>query len=247
MNNPTNNDDLEKRDDKRTAIIFLSIAAALFVACISFMVWAIVRIRNVDSRYIKTVGKVVDIKQIGSASPGYSGSSWFLIISYSFEGQEYSFVDREGFKWYDDAQEYLNKNVEILVDPQRPDRAEMPRSSGWISTFCACLFVFFCFMYSAGMLICLYRKGNSFIKRLFLIWGAEIVLGVAILLMFWSGIPNSGFGEIFSRISGSIGVVVGCGLVLLATLVDSIITLKLRPYKSKHHVYHQFYIKRRRK
>ena len=127
--------------------------------------------------------------------------------------------------------------ADILVDPQNPAHAERPTSSGFISTFCACCFAFFCIIYAAGMNIFLARKGSSFTKRFLFIWGAEILLGVTIVLLFWTGMPHARFGEVFARNSGAIGVTVVCGLPLLATLVDGIITLKLRPYKSNHRVY----------
>ena len=229
---------LQKKDDKRTSIVFLSIALALFLACVGFLVWNVVRMRKVDSDYVKVTGKVVDIERLGSSSLGYSkGPSYFLVISYTFDGQEYTFIDREGISDYYEAHDCIGKSAEILVDPQNPDHAERAISSGFISTFCACCFAFFCLMYAAGMNIFLASKGSSFIKRFLFIWGAEILLGVSVMLLFWTGMPHSGFGEVFARNSGAIGVTVVCGLVLLATLVDGAITLKVRPYTSKHHVY----------
>ncbi len=236
---------LRKKDDKKTSIIFLSIALALFLACVGFLVWNIVRMRRVDSDYVKVMGKVVDVETMGSASPGYaSGPSYFLVISYTFDGQEYKFIDREGYKGHDEAYDCVGKYAEILVDPQNPDHAERAISTGFISNFCACFFAFFCIMYAAGMNIFLASKGSSFIKRFLFIWGAEILLGVSVLLLLWTGMPNSGFGEVFARNSGAIGIAIVCGLPLLAVLVDGVITLKLRPYRSKHRVYR---ISKRRK
>ncbi len=236
---------LRKKDDKKTSIIFLSIALALFLACVGFLVWNIVRMRRVDSDYVKVMGKVVDVETMGSASPGYaSGPSYFLVISYTFDGQEYKFIDREGYKGHDEAYDCVGKYAEILVDPQNPDHAERAISTGFISNYCACFFAFFCIMYAAGMNIFLASKGSSFIKRFLFIWGAEILLGVSVLLLLWTGMPNSGFGEVFARNSGAIGIAIVCGLPLLAVLVDGVITLKLRPYRSKHRVYR---ISKRRK
>lgn len=233
----TANEDLKKKDDKKTSIIFLTIALALFLACVGFLVWNIVRMRKVDTDYVKVLGKVVDVETMGTSSSASSGRSYFLVISYTFDGQEYKFIDREGYKWHDEAYDCVGKYADILVDPQNPAHAERPTSSGFISTFCACCFAFFCIIYAAGMNIFLARKGSSFTKRFLFIWGAEILLGVTIVLLFWTGMPHARFGEVFARNSGAIGVTVVCGLPLLATLVDGIITLKLRPYKSNHRVY----------
>ena len=227
---------LQKKDDKKTSIVFLSIALVLFLACIGFLVWNIVRMRRVDSDYVKVMGKVVDVRS-GSSSSGYSKTTYFYVISYTFDGQEYKFIDREGVSDYYEAYDNIGKYTEILVDPQNPDHAERAISTGFVSTFCACCFAFFCLMYAAGMNIFLASKGSSFIKRFLFIWGAEILLGIAIILLFWTGMPRSGFGEVFVRNSGTIGVAVVCGLMLLATLADGLITLKLRPYRSKHRVY----------
>ncbi len=236
---------LRKKDDKKTSIIFLSIALALFLACVGFLVWNIVRMRRVETNYVKVMGKVVDVEAMGSSSSGYaSGPSYFLVISYTFDGQEYKFIDREGYKGHDEAYDCVGKYAEILVDPQNPDHAERAISTGFISNFCACFFAFFCIKYAAGMNIFLASKGSSFIKRFLFIWGAEILLGVSVLLLLWTGMPNSGFGEVFARNSGAIGIAIVCGLPLLAVLVDGVITLKLRPYRSKHRVYR---ISKRRK
>ncbi len=236
---------LRKKDDKKTSIIFLSIALALFLACVGFLVWNIVRMRRVETDYVKVMGKVVDVEAMGSSSSGYaSGPSYFLVISYTFDGQEYKFIDREGYKGHDEAYDCVGKYAEILVDPQNPDHAERAISTGFISNFCACFFAFFCIMYAAGMNIFLASKGSSFIKRFLFIWGAEILLGVSVVLLLWTGMPHSGFGEVFARNSGAIGITIVCGLPLLAALVDGVITLKLRPYRSKHRVYR---ISKRRK
>ena len=47
---------LRKKDDKKTSIIFLSIALALFLACVGFLVWNIVRMRRVETDYVKVMG-----------------------------------------------------------------------------------------------------------------------------------------------------------------------------------------------
>lgn len=161
----TANEDLKKKDDKKTSIIFLSIALALFLACVGFLVWNIVRMRKVDTDYVKVLGKVVDVETMGTSSSASSGRSYFLVISYTFDGQEYKFIDREGYKWHDEAYDCVGKYADILVDPQNPAHAERPTSSGFISTFCACCFAFFCIIYAAGMNIFL-AQGKFFYKEI---------------------------------------------------------------------------------
>lgn len=59
-------------------------------------------------------------------------------------------------------------------------------------------------------------------------WGIEIILGITFLLLFWLGLPNSGFNEVFARTEGAVGVTVICGIVLCVALLDGIFTYRLR-------------------
>ncbi len=217
----------KKYEGKKPAIVFFSIAIALFFACIGFLVWNTVRMRRFESDYVKIKGTVVDVESHSSNNIRND----FLVISYTFDGKEYTFTDREGGN-YDSSD--IGKYTEIYVDPQNPDHAQRVDSSGWISTFSACCFAFFCILYAVSMNIFIAHKGSSFKKRFLLVWGSELLLGITILLLLWSGTPHCGFGEVLVRNGGAIGVIVICGLVLLATLVDGIITIKIRSYMSKH-------------
>ena len=84
--------------------------------------------------------------------------------------------------------------------------------------------------YALGMNFLLGLIGTSFVKRLCFVWGMEILLGVALFLLPWIGFPNSGFGEVFSRIDGSIGIIVVCGLVFVAMCADGVIMHEARSY-----------------
>ncbi len=223
----TGDDAHKKHGGRKPAIVFFSIALVLFLACIGFLVWNTVRMRRFESDYVKINGTVVDVESYGNNK---NLRNEFLVISYTFDGKEYTFIDREGGN-YDSTD--IGKYTEIYVDPLNPDHAERVESSGFVSTFSACCFAFFCILYAVSMNIFLARKGSSFKKRFLIVWGAELLLGITILLLFWSGTPHCGFGEAIIRNSGSIGVIVVCGLVLLATLVDGIITFKVRSYMSK--------------
>ncbi len=76
--------------------------------------------------------------------------------------------------------------------------------------------------------------GTSFLKRLCFVWGFEILLGIALFLLPWIGFPNSSFGEVFSRVDGSIGIIVVCGLVFLAMCADGAIMYAVRRYERGH-------------
>ena len=72
------------------------------------------------------------------------------------------------------------------------------------------------------------NNNSSFKKRFLFVWGMEILLIIIFLLLFWLGLPNSGFGEVFVRIDGAIGACVILGLVVAVTLFDGFLTYKLR-------------------
>ncbi|MDE5563324.1 MAG: DUF3592 domain-containing protein [Clostridiales bacterium] len=210
-------DDGEKKD-KRPAIIILSIAFALFAACIGLFVWNIVKMRTYESDYVKMYGKVVDIKSHHSSD---SGTYYYLVITYTYEGTEYTFTDDVGRKEF--GHDDIGKRAQIYVNPQRPDEAVMVMSSGSTAIAYSCCFCFFCFAYAIGMMFLLGALGTSFLKRLCFVWGMIILLGIALFLLPWVGFPNSSFGEVFSRMDGAVGIIVVCGLAFLAMCADGAI------------------------
>lgn len=220
-------------DDVKSAIIFLCIAAVLFIAFIGFFTWHTVRMRSFELEYIRMYGEVVDIKVSHSTSSNHrSTTSYYYVISYTYDEQEYTFTDSEGHSDRDFMQSNIGKYAEIYVDPLHPNRAEVVTSSPFVSILCAIFFAFFCVTYAAGMNILLKEKGgSSFIKRLLCVWGAEILLGVAVLLLFWLSLPNSGFGEVFARINGAHGIVAVIGFVVAVIGVDGIITSINKDYR----------------
>lgn len=211
----------------KPTIIILSVAFALLLTCIGLFAWNIVKMRIYEFDYIKMPGRVVDIKS--HVSGDKHDTYYYYVISYEFEGQEYSFTDDVG-RNYSDGFSDIGKYTEIYVNPQRPDQAVRVISSGSVSigySFCYCIF---CFCYAIGMNMLFGIIGNSLKKRFMFIWGIEILLGIALFLLPWLGIPNSSFGEVFARIDGSIGIIVVCGLALLATVVDGAIAYEVRSY-----------------
>lgn len=218
-------------DERQSAIVFLSIACALFLAFIGFFAWHTARMRSYELAHVRMLGTVVDVeRRHHTASSNYHGASgtyYYLVISYKFDGRYYEFTDRTGQRT--EMREYIGKNVEIYVDPKNPESAETISSSGFVSIICACFFAFFCVTYAAGMNLLLSVKGSSFKKRLLCAWGVEVLLAVAFILLFWLGLPNSGFVEVFKRINGAVGLAVICQLVLIATLLDGVISFKVKP------------------
>ena len=218
--------DVEKKD-KRPVIIFLSIAFALFAACIGLFVWNIIKMRRYESDYVKMYGNVVDVKSHKSTNRnGDHRTYYYLVISYTYDGNEYTFTDNVGRRSYDRSD--IGKIAQIYVNPQQPDDAVVVMSSGAIAIGYACCFAFFCFCYTFGMNFLLSFFGTSFLKRLCFVWGFEILLGIALFLLPWIGFPNSSFGEVLSRVEGSIGIIVVCGLVFLAMCFDGGIMYHVR-------------------
>ncbi|MDE7163343.1 MAG: DUF3592 domain-containing protein [Clostridia bacterium] len=211
----------------KPAIIFLSISLALFLVFIGFFAWHTARMRDFELNYVRTTGTVIGVDTHHSSNGVHSASrtDYYLIISYTFEGQEHTLTDRVGHRSI--KRGTIGSSTEIYVNPKNPNQAEKVSSSGFVSIICACFFAFFCVTYAAGMNLLVSIKRSTFKKRFIFVWGMEILLGIVFLLLFWLGLPNSGFGEVFVRINGAIGVTVVSCLVLCVTLLDGIITYKL--------------------
>ncbi len=216
-------------DRRRPSIVFLSIALVFFMAFIGFFSWHTVTMRDYELNYVRMQGTVVDVARRSSSTSGHgSRTYYYLVISYTYEEQEYTFTDRVGHNY--DVRGKIGTSAEIYVNPKNPEQAEKVTSSDYISIICACFFAFFCVTYSAGMNLLLSIKRSTFKKRCFFAWGMQILLGTVFLLLFWLGLPHGGFGEVFLRIKGAVGVTVVCGMVLCVTLLDGIITRKLKKY-----------------
>ncbi|MBD5131067.1 MAG: DUF3592 domain-containing protein [Clostridiales bacterium] len=213
------------KQEKDCPWIFLAISLALFLGFIGFFVWHTVRMRSYELNYLRMQGTIVDIKvEHSSGGSGWSAkTSYYYIISYEVDGEEYTFTDRSGHEYYS-AYSNVGKTTEIYINPQDPTDVEKVSSAPFVSIICACFYAFFSVTFAAGMNILVGNYGTTFLKRLLFVWGAEILLGIIVLLLFWIGLPNSGFGEVFTRINGAIGVTVISGLVLLIALIDGIVT-----------------------
>lgn len=223
----TYTDYFEYKERKKSSIVFLSITLALLAACIGFFIWHTVILRNYELNYIKTEGTVIDVERKTSHSFKHNKSHYYLVVSYTLNGQEYTFTDRTG---YNAVYESMVKNpVQIYVNKENPAQAEVVNSSVFASIISVCFLAFSCVTYAVGMNMLLSLNNNSSFKKRFLfVWGMEILLVIIFLLLFWLGLPNSGFGEVFVRIDGAIGACVILGLVVAVTLLDGFLTYKLR-------------------
>lgn len=212
-------------------IVFLSLAVILFCLFLGFFGWHTVRMRDHELSHVKMRGTIVDVekKRGQSAQTHASRTYYYLVISYNYEGQKYTFTDNVGYQ--DDVSYRIGDTTQVYVDPKNPDRAEKVTSAGFVSIICSCFFAFFCVTYAAGMNIFLSKRGSSFLKRLEFVWGVEILLGIAFVLLFWAGLPHSGIGEVFSRIEGAVGVTVTSEVVALIALLDGLISCKRRSLK----------------
>ena len=217
--------------DVQPVIVFLCIAAALLIACIAFFTWHTVSMRNYELNFVKSKGTVVDYEVSHSTTGGRSKTSYYYVISYTYEGKEYKFTDRTGHNYISEAD--IGKTAKIYINPKAPSQAEVISSAPFISIICACFFAFFCVTYSAGMLSLLSNIGTSFGKRFLFVWGALIALAAVMVLLFWLGLPGSGFGEVFRRINGAVGIAVVSQLVLFAAIVDFALTHKFGSKKRR--------------
>lgn len=203
----------------KPSVILLTIALVLFLAFVGFFGWHTANMRSYELDYVKTEGTIVGVQLRGSS--GHKG--YYYVIAYSYGGQEYKFTDRSGKA----LSSKIGTTTEIYVNPENPAQAEKVSSADYVSIICACFYAFFCATYAAGMNIFISIKGSSLKRRFLFVWGVEILLGIAVVLSFWAGLPFSGFGAVFLRIRGAIGVSAVTGLVALISLLDLIITRKL--------------------
>lgn len=215
---------------KKSAIVLLSISLALFLGFLGFFVWHTATIRNYELNFIKTDGVVVNVeKREGNVSHNSTSTKkayYHLVIAYTFEDKEYTFTDRIGYQYA--VYDKIGTSLKVYVNTKNPSQTELVTSADYISIISTCFFAFFCVAYACGMNVLLSIKGNTIKKRLLYVWGVEIILGIATLLLFWLGLPHSGFNEVFVYIKGAIGISVILGLVLCTILLDVIITQKLR-------------------
>ena len=229
----TDNEQKERVFDRHPGIIFLSISVAFFLACIGFFVWHTVRLRNYEMQHVKIYGTIVDVVEEHSVS-SQTGivDSYYYVVAYTYEGKEYKFADGDGHK-YSSVYGDIGKSIEIYVNTKNPSKAETIAASDNISIICACFFAFFCVTYAVGMFIESENKRFklTFTKRFLRVWGVEVALCVVFLLLFWIGLPNSGFGAVFTRVDGAVGITVICGLILLCTTIDGIVTYKLHSHR----------------
>ena len=206
----------------KPAIVFLSISLALLLVFTGLFAWHSARMRDFELNYVRTEATIVDLKYESSAGRG----AYRLVIAYTFGGKEYTFKDRMGHP--NIRQGVIGAKTEIYVNPNDPAQAEKVTSADFVSIMCACFYAFLCVTYATGMNILLNAKRGSFKKRLAFTWGTEILLSVAVLLLFGLGLPNSGLGEVFIRIKGAVGVTVILGGIVCAALIDGIVSYKLR-------------------
>ena len=210
-------------EERRSATVIFCITLALFLAFVGFFSWHTVRMRDYESNFVRVTGTITGYTAHHSSG---RGMYYYLKISYSCEGKSYEFSDREGYRYVPSGT--IGKNTEIYVNPQAPERAEKVSSADFVSIICACFYAFFAVTYAVGANLFLSAKGSTFSKRFFIVWGAEILLGLAVLLLFWTGLPHSGFGAVFTRIRGAACVLAVTGVASVACLLDGVVTGVLR-------------------
>ena len=216
---------IEYGEKRQHAAFGLILSFVLFAAFIGFFVWHTVKMRNYELNFVVTDGTVIDMEKSTSSSSHGHTYYYYYVISYEFQGNTYSFTDSEGHHTF--QTENIGKSTKIYVNPQNPRQAERVRSSDYASVICACFFAFFCLAYAAGMNFLLSLKTSTYKKRFLFTWGIEFLIGIAFILLFWLGLPHSGFGEVFIRVRGAVGITVILGLIMMACIINGIVTYKL--------------------
>ena len=204
----------------------MGVACILFAASLGFAVWTIARMHNFETNYITQTGIVSDYKvHNGTATNStYSKTTYTLVISYTFDGREYQLSDSVAYRVR--PTDMIGTTTEIYVNPQNPEQAKKVTTADDPSFVSALIFPFGLVFYTIGALLLLQEKKTSFLNRLLMIWLPAFLWCAISVLLFWIGLPNDGFGAVFTRVEGSIGYAIVAGVALLAVLIDGIITVR---------------------
>jgi len=204
----------------------IGVACIMLAVSLGFTVWTAVRMHNFETNYLTVNGTVSDYEiHHGKVATGnYSSTTYTLVISYTFNGQTYKFSDTVAYRAK--PTDMIGTTTEIYVSPENPERAKKLTTADDPSIISAIIYPFGAVFYTFGILLLLQEKGNSFVKRLLRIWLPIFFGCAASVMLFWIGLPNDGFGAVFSRVEGAIGYAVVAGVALLAVLIDGIISKK---------------------
>ena len=203
----------------------IGVAGVLFAIALGFTVWTVARMHNFETNYITVSGTVSDYKVNHSASTHWrSGTTYTLVISYAYDGRGYKLSDTVAYRKR--PTDMIGTTTEIYVNPQNPEQAKKVTTADDPSFVSAMVFPLCAIFYTIGALLLLQEKGNSFVKRLLVIWLPVFLWCAATVLLYWIGLPNDPFGAVFPRVEGAIGYTVVAGIALFAFLTDTIITHK---------------------
>ncbi|MDE6302226.1 MAG: DUF3592 domain-containing protein [Clostridia bacterium] len=203
----------------------IGVAGIMLVVSLGFTVWTIAQMHNFETNYLTVIGTVSDYEvQHGTLTNRHGRTTYTLVISYTVDGQTYKFSDIVAYR--ERPTDMIGTMTEVYVNPQNPELAKKLATADDPSIASAIIFPFGAIVYALGVLLLLQEKRSTFVKRLLRIW-LPIFLWCAIsVLLFWIGLPNDGFGAVFSRVEGTIGYAVVAGITLLTLLIDAIISKK---------------------
>ncbi|MDE6294072.1 MAG: DUF3592 domain-containing protein [Clostridiales bacterium] len=201
----------------------IGVACIILAVSLGFTIWTVARMYNFETNYITVRGTVSNYNvNHGSIGSNSSRNTYSLVITYVFNDHEYKFSDTTSY--HKRPTDMIGTTTEIYVNPKYPENAKKVTTADDPSIVSAIIFPFCAIVYTLGMLLLLQEKGNSFAKRLLLIWIPIFLWCVTSILLFWIGLPNDGFSAVFARVEGAIGYAVVGGIPLLAALIDVIIS-----------------------
>lgn len=211
----------KKREGKAktvAAIVFYAAALVLFVLSIVFLGLNVARMRDYELHYERTESTVVDHETKG----GFGKAYFVLILSYSYDGNDYLLRDTEPFRGV--LEKAVGTTVLLYVDPHNPARAATVRSADAFSIVSAVLFAFAAVTFFACVRFL--RGPKSFAGRVLCAYLPMAVMGAAFVLLCLVGLPHG--GALFFRVRGAAGYLVMTGLALLFTVADGLISRKLK-------------------
>lgn len=209
-----------KKRERKDRLFLLLIACVLFALSIGFTVWTVARMHNFETNYVSMKGTITGYEtRHGGVGKYRTGRRYTLIISYSYEGQSYSFSDSVSYLARPD--DMVGEKTEIYVNPQNPSQAKRVSTASTPSFVSVVAFPFGAVFYAFGMALVLQeREKLSCSNRFLYIWLPLFCCCVATVLLFWVALPHDGFGAVFSRIEGAICFTVIAGLIVAVALLD---------------------------
>ena len=207
----------------KQAVFFIMLSVAFFIVAAIFIGINISKVRKYESDYVRVTATITGLRTEHISTDG--SRRHVMYYTYYLNGNSYE-ARENYYKLIDPYKIYVGTQVEIYVDPNSPNEATRLDSADLFSLVSIVPFFLGLVLYSIGAGLIISKSNKPFLKRQLFIWLPLTILCIAIMLICWLGLPNDGFGEVFSHMRGAIGYAVFAGATVAAAAIDFYIHLK---------------------